>query len=149
LDPTGDWSSWQVLVALTGVLGLGAALRWVLGETAKEYLGRDFPRRFARWLKGRDLPPAAGTHFTVLIADLKRDGDGSQTDHVAAALVPYNGIDVMRVGSGPEWDSGSRAILEDQARRLLADKRGDVLIFGEVAEERLARGATTSILTVC
>jgi len=40
-------------------------------------------------------------------------------------------------------------VLEEQARKLLADKRGDVLIFGEVAEERLARGATTSILTVC
>jgi tetratricopeptide (TPR) repeat protein len=139
LDPIGDWTAWQVLVVVASVLGLGVALRWLLGETAKEYLGRNFPRRIARWMKGRDLPPAAGTHFTVLIADLKRDGDGSQTDHVAAALAPYKGVDVVRVGPGPEWDFGSRTTLEEQARRLVTDRRGDVLIFGEVAkaDERL------------
>ncbi|HEV7369095.1 tetratricopeptide repeat protein [Arenibaculum sp.] len=132
-----DVSFWGVIAGAGGVLGVGALVAAYFSETVRELLPT--PRRLVRRFRRRDLPPAPGLHFTVLVADLKRDGDGRQTDHVAGALDLYRGIDVIRIGPGPEWDFGSRAALELQARRLLEEKNGDVLIFGEVAkaDERL------------
>ncbi len=120
-----------------GALGLGALIAGYFSDTVRQLLPT--PRKLARWVKRLDMPPAVGTQFTVLVADLKRDTEGSQTDHVAAALAPYQGIDVIRLGPGPEWDIGSRAQLLTEARRLLEAKNGDVLMFGEVAkaDERL------------
>ena len=128
---------WAAFLWLGGLLGVGAVIAAYFSETLRQLLPN--PRRVARSLKraGRDKGPH--THFKVLIADLKRDADGSQTDHVAAALAPIRSIEVVRIGSGPEWDFGSRSHLEYQARRLLETQDGDVLIFGELAkaEERL------------
>jgi hypothetical protein len=134
-----ELTSWGVIVWVSGALGalgLGALVAAYFSETVRQFLPT--PRRLARRVRQRDLPPAVGKYFTVLIADLKRDADGGQTDHVAAALAPHQGIDVVRVGSGPEWDFGSRTQLEVQARQLLEQKNGDVLIFGEVAKARRA-----------
>ena len=127
----------KLIYGVAGALGLGALVAAYFRETVRQFLPT--PRKLARWVRRRDLPPASGTHFTVLISDLKRDTDGRQTDHVAAALAPYTGIDVVRTGPGPEWDFGSRMQLELQARQLLEEKNGDVLIFGETAkaDERL------------
>ncbi len=91
-------------------------------------------------MKSRDVPPAPGSHFTVLIADLEGDDERlSQTSHVEAALAGHEGLEVVRIGSGPRLaDTGSRTErqleAERQARARLEDKNGDVLIFGEVAE---------------
>ncbi len=86
------------------------------------------------------MPPAPGTHFTALIADLERDDDQlSQTSNVEAALAGWEGLEVVRIGLGPSLgDLGSRTErqleAEQQARARLEDKNGDVLIYGEVAE---------------
>ena len=53
-------------------------------------------------MKSRDVPPAPGSHFTVLIADLEGDDERlSQTSHVEAALAGHEGLEVVRIGSGP------------------------------------------------
>jgi hypothetical protein len=132
----GGWTAWQVLVGVGGVLA--ALLVWYFQETLKQILPT--PRRIARWMKGRDVPAAPGTHFTVLVADLEGDDERlSQTRHVEAALEGYEGLEVVRIGAGPRLaDTGSRTdrqlAAERQARARLEDKNGDVLIFGEVAE---------------
>jgi tetratricopeptide (TPR) repeat protein len=134
----GEWTVGQVLTGLAGVLGLGALIGWYFQETLKQILPT--PRRIARWMKGRDVPPAPGTHFTVLIADLEGDDERlSQTSHVEAALEGHEGLEVVRIGIGPRLgDAGSRSerqlAAERQGRARLQEKNGDVLIFGEVAE---------------
>ena len=132
-----EFSISELITWIVGVLGLGAIATAYFSATARQFLPT--PRKMARLIKRRDLSPAPSTYFTVLVSDLKHDTDGRQTDHVAAALAPFRGIDVVRTGPGPEWDFGSRTQLELQARQLLEQKNGDVLIFGETAkaDERL------------
>jgi hypothetical protein len=127
-----EWSVWQVLAGVAGVLGLGAWAAWYFRETLKEFVPS--PQRLAGLIRQRDLPLPTGERFVVLIADLQGDDDKStHTRHAAAALEPYRGLDVIRVGPGPEWGIESRDAFEAKARQLLAEKRGDVLILGEVA----------------
>ena len=85
-------------------------------------------------IRQRDLPLPAGERFVVLIADLQGDDDErTHTRHVAAALEPYRGLEVIPIGPGPEWGIESREAFEAKARALLAERRGDVLVSGEVA----------------
>jgi hypothetical protein len=134
----GELTAWQVLAWIGDILGLGALVGGYFSETVRALLPT--PRRIARWMKGRDVPPAPGSHFTVLIADLEGDDERlSQTGHVEAALEGYQGLEVVRVGAGPRLgDAGSRSerqlAAERQGRARLEDKNSDVLIFGEVAE---------------
>ena len=129
----------EVIVGLAGVLGFGALAVWYFQETLKQLLPT--PRRIARqWRIWRgEVPRAKGTHFTVLIADLDGDAEGSQTRHVEAALREHRGLEVLLVGPGPSsFDLGSRAEAEFEAekrgRDILEKYNGDVLIFGEVTQ---------------
>ena len=134
----GEWTAWQVLAWLTGVLGVGAFVAAYFTGLLNAILPT--PRWTARRLKSRDVPPALSTHFTVLIADLEGDDERfSHTSHIEAALDGHEGLEVVRIGPGPRFvDLGSRTerqlAAERQARARLEDKNGDVLIFGEVAE---------------
>jgi tetratricopeptide (TPR) repeat protein len=130
----GDWTVGQVLAWLGGALGLGALAAWWFREFLLAYLPSLNPARVGRKALRRDLPLPAGERFVVLIADLQGDdAEKSHTRHVAAALAPYRGLDVQRIGPGPEWDVGSRDDFEAEARVLTAERRGDVLIAGDVA----------------
>lgn len=130
---------WTIVGGVAAVLGLGAVVAWYFQETVKRILPA--PLRTARWLRTRDIVPSEGTHFTILIADLNSDDDNlSQTRHVEAALRAQEGVEVVLVGPGPTpFESGSRAghqiRTERQGRALLAHHNGDLLIWGEVAEE--------------
>jgi tetratricopeptide (TPR) repeat protein len=128
----GDWTAGQVLTGLAGVLGVGALVGWYFRETLKAYLPS--PARLAGLIRQRDLPLPAGERFVVLVADLQGDDDKrTHTRHVAAALEPYRGLDVIAIGPGPEWGIESREAFEAKARALLAKRQGDVLITGDVA----------------
>ncbi len=127
-----EWSAGQVIVGLVGALGIGTLAGWYFQETLKALLPS--PQRLADLIRRRDLPLPTGERFVVLIADLEGDDDKrTHTRHVAAALQPHEGLDVTRVGPGPEWGIESRDVFEARARRLLAERRGDVLISGDVA----------------
>jgi tetratricopeptide (TPR) repeat protein len=129
-----EWTAWQVTKGLAVVLGVGALIAWWFREFLVAYLPRLNPARVGRAARRRDLPLPSGERFVVLIADLQGDDDEkSQTRHVAAALAPYRGLDVQRIGPGPEWDVGSRDAFEAKARALLAERLGDVLLSGDVA----------------
>jgi tetratricopeptide (TPR) repeat protein len=129
-----DVTVWQTLGAIGGVLGLGALVAWYFREFLLAYLPGLHPARAGRKAQQRDLPLPKGDRFVVLIADLQGDDDQkAHTRHVARALDPYAGLDLVRIGPGPEWDVGSRDDWEVEARALLANRRGDVLISGDVA----------------
>jgi tetratricopeptide (TPR) repeat protein len=114
------------------VVGAAALAGWYFQETLKALLPT--PQRLAGLMRRRDLPLPTGERFVVLIADLQGDDDKrTHTRHVAAALEAHRGLDVTPVGPGPEWGIESRDDFEAKARWLLAERRGDVLISGEVA----------------
>jgi hypothetical protein len=132
-------TSWDVLVWIGGVLGLGALVAWYFQEFLKAYLPKLNPARMGRLAQQRDLPLPSGERFVVLIADLQGDDEQkSHTRHVAAALEPYKGLDVQRIGPGPEWDIGGRDDFDAEARRLLTARKGDVLVRGDVATKEKA-----------
>ena len=127
-----EWSAGQVIAGVAGVLGLGAFVAAYSRGLLDALLPS--PARLAGLIRRRDLPLPAGERFVVLIADLQGDdATHSHTRHVAAALEPYRGLEVVRIGPGPEWGVGSRDAFEAEARTLLAARRGDVLVAGDVA----------------
>jgi tetratricopeptide (TPR) repeat protein len=129
-----EWSAGQVIWGLGGVLGVGAFVAWWFREFLLAYLPWLSPARAGRIAQRRDLPLPAGERFVVLIADLQGDDAArTHTRHVAAALEPYRGLEVVPIGPGPEWGVESRDAFEAKARALLQQRRGDVLISGEVA----------------
>ena len=94
-------------------------------------------RRVWRWKQARDLSPAEGTHFTILVADLAGDGDLNQTHHVAAALAGQLGIHVRRFGRVLDEPShgdlaDGLAAVERRGREWLAAQNADILIWGRV-----------------
>ena len=96
-------------------------------------------RRLKRHIQARDLPPAAGTHFTILITDLAGDEDGKQTRHVAEALEGQPGLQVRQFGrvlaAKDHGDlAGNLAAAARQGRRWLEQQNADILIWGEVAK---------------
>ncbi len=132
--PVGEWTAWPMIAWLAGGLGLGAFVAWWFREFLLAYLPWLNPARAGRLAQQRDLPLPAGERFVVLIADLQGDDDErTHTRHVAAALEPYRGLEVIPIGPGPEWGIESREAFEAKARALLAGRRGDVLVSGEVA----------------
>jgi hypothetical protein len=89
-----EWSAWQAIVGLAGILGVGALAAWYFQETLKALLPS--PQRLAGLMRRRDLPLPTGERFVVLIADLQGDDDKrTHTRHVAAALEPHKGLDVI------------------------------------------------------
>ena len=105
-----EWSAGQVIVGLVGALFIGTLAGWYFQETLKALLPS--PQRLADLIRRRDLPLPTGERFVVLIADLEGDDDKrTHTRHVAAALQPHEGLDVTRVGPGPEWGIESRDVL--------------------------------------
>jgi tetratricopeptide (TPR) repeat protein len=135
-------TAWAVVAGLAGVLGIGALFRDYLRKIVEDRLP---PGRLSGLIRQRDLPLPAGERFVVLIADLQGDDDKrTHTRHVAAALEPYRGLEVVPVGPGPEWGIESRDAFEAKARALLAKRRGDVLISGDVATA--AKGLRLRIL---
>jgi hypothetical protein len=134
---------WQGLVGAAVLLGLGAIFRSYLAGILRHLLPTE--SRLARLIRQRDLPLPAGERFVVLIADLQGDDDRrTHTRHVAAALEPHRGLEVVLLGPGPEWDMGSRDDFEAKGRTLLMQRRGHVLISGDVATP--ARGLRLRIL---
>jgi tetratricopeptide (TPR) repeat protein len=92
-------------------------------------------RRLLRHVQAHHLPEAAGTRFTILIADLDNDDAGHQTQHVQFALERLDALDVVRYGKvlrepsiGNVRDRQQQA--EADGRRWLAEKNGDLLIWG-------------------
>jgi hypothetical protein len=123
-----EWSARRVIVGLAGILGLA----WYFREILKRLLPS--PEVLAGLIRRWLLPLPTGERFVVLLADLQGDDDmRTHTRHVAAALEPYRGLDVVRVGPGSEWGIESRDAFEARARAMLAERRGDVLISGDVA----------------
>jgi tetratricopeptide (TPR) repeat protein len=133
-----EWTPGQAIVRFLGVLGIGAFVTAYFAGLLNALLPS--PARLLRWLKSLFVTRAPGTHFTVLIADLEGDDERfSQTSRIEAALDGHEGLEVVRIGSGPRLaELGSRTERQLAAERLarakLDDKNGDVLIFGEVAE---------------
>lgn len=114
----GDFTFWDVLVWLGLLLGLGALVAGIFSETVRELLPK--PKRIARWMKARNLPPSTGESFTVLVADLDDDGDGSQTRHIRNALLREEGLEVRLIGRQLRIET-----LGDQTEaRLEAERRG-------------------------
>jgi hypothetical protein len=127
----GDWTGWQVLAGLAGVLGVSAFVAAYFSGVLNALWPS--PARIAGLMRQRDLPLPAGERFVILIADLQGDDEKrTHTRHVAAALEPYRGLDVIAVGPGPEWGVEGRDAFEAKARALLAKRHGDVLISGDV-----------------
>ena len=97
-------------------------------------------RRIWRSIKTLKLSPAAGTHFTVLIADLVGDDvTQSQTRRIERALEDQPGLRTRRIATTlPLRDVGdtrdNRAAAEARGRDWLDEHQADVLIWGEVSE---------------
>jgi tetratricopeptide (TPR) repeat protein len=128
---SGRSTSWQAIAGALGVLGVGGLIAWYFGEIVKRLVPVD---RIFWWIRRRDMPLPRGDRFVVLVADLQGDDESkSHTRHVVRALEPYRGLDLQRIGPGPEWLAGSRDDFEAEGRKLLEWRRGDVLISGEVA----------------
>ena len=84
--------------------------------------------------------PAPGTRFTVLLARLDRDSDGSLTGYVARALSELDGIDVHLACQALKLkDVGIRrsahAAAEETAKQWLRQRNADLLIWGEVSKD--------------
>lgn len=84
--------------------------------------------------------PAPGTRFTVLLARLDRDPDGSLTGYVDRALSELNGIDVhLTCRTLKLKDVGlqrsAHAAAEETAKQWLRQRNGDLLVWGEVSED--------------
>ena len=95
-----ELSAGHVIAGVATVLGVGALVGWYFQETLKALLPS--PQRLAGLMRRRDLPLPTGERFVVLIADLQGDDDQrTHTRHVAAALEPHQGLDVVRVRAGP------------------------------------------------
>ena len=81
-----------------------------------------------------------GTYFTILICDLDCDDkERTQTRHVAAAFRGQRGISVARLNRTLRIDSyaphdEAEPEAEAKGRQWIRENRGDVLIWGEVAE---------------
>ena len=136
-----EWTAWAVVIGLAGVLGIGTLFRNYLRKIVEDRLP---PGRLPGLIRQRDLPLPAGERFVVLIADLQGDDDKrTHTRHVAAALEPYRGLEVVPVGPGPEWGIESRDAFKAKARALLAERHGDVLISGDVATAGKASGSAS------
>ena len=102
-------------------------------------------RRVRRWVQARDLPPAGGTHFTILVCDLTGDDDGKQTQHVVDALTGQAGIHASQFGRRLAIEdhgdiADNIAAAENKGRDWLAEQNADILIWGRVkkADEVLA-----------
>ncbi len=96
-------------------------------------------RRLKRGIQARDLQPAAGTHFTILIADLAGDEDGKQTRYVAGALEGQPGLQASQFGRvlavKDHGDlAGNLAAAAREGREWLEQQNADILIWGEVAK---------------
>lgn len=97
-------------------------------------------RRVSRWIKARDLPPAEGSHFTILVADLAGDNNGRQTRHVVRALQKQEGFRARQYGRALACDdhgdvAANIAKAEEEGRRWLRDQNADLLVWGEVVSE--------------
>lgn len=117
------------------VLAVGSAFAW-----------KSWPH-FWRYTKARDLPPAEGTHFTILVAELEDDTtDRKQTKHVLSSLrsqfsaqAELRAFEVrdfpksLRSGIAGNLADTDRAA-EQIGRDWLQAQNADLLIWGEVAE---------------
>ena len=121
---------------LLGII-LTAAVGWFVG-----WFGGFLPTpgqvqcQVEEWWEG----PAPGTLFTVLLARLDRDPDGSQIDYVDRALSELKGIDVHRTCRPLKLkEIGSRkaayATAEETAKQWLRQRNGDLLVWGEVSKD--------------
>ena len=130
--------SWQwVLDNLVAPLIVAA----ILGIVA----WRNWPKIIA-WTRARDLVPAEGTHFTILVAALEGDGpEGRQRKHVINSLrslfkahVEQHAFEVrdypkeLKAGIAGNLAEIDRAA-EAKGRNWLATQNADLLIWGEVA----------------
>ena len=98
-----SWTMGRMLIALCGALGIGAMLSAYLSETFRAVLPD--PRRLVRRLRRFAKPGASDDRFRILLADLARDPDLDQTDHVAAAFDGIEGFQLVKIGPGPRWTS--------------------------------------------
>ena len=111
-----------VIVAVAGVAG------WL-------FSGQPTPGEAWHWLESQFVDPATGTHFSVLIADLEGDADGSQTEQLAEALSDSRGLQVIQLGRvlkiGNVGDVKQNiAKAEGTGRTWLREKKADVLVWG-------------------
>jgi tetratricopeptide (TPR) repeat protein len=102
---------------------------------------------FFRGIKARDLPPAEGSHFTILVAELEDDTpDRKQTKHVISSLRQQFSVHAesrafevrdypksLRAGIAGNLVEIDRAA-EQKGRDWLNEQNADLLIWGEVAE---------------
>jgi tetratricopeptide (TPR) repeat protein len=122
---------------LTGAIVAGAiGLAWVA-------VGTPSPAQLWRSILARAVPAAAGTHFTILVADLiGDDATDTQTRLLAEALESNAGLEVVRIGRAlVEGSVGSvrerREQAEGAGRRWLKEKNADVLLWGYVVGKEL------------
>lgn len=121
-------------IALLVAIGLGVPV-WLLG-------GLPTFRDLRRTWDARHVPPAPGTHFTILIADLTNDGTRAQAHMLGELLQGQEGLEVVLIGRTlelPEVGSmrQARAMAEREGQQLLHRYNGDVLIWGTDAGKTL------------
>jgi tetratricopeptide (TPR) repeat protein len=117
-----------------------------VSATVGAFAWKNWPK-FWRYTKARDLPPAEGSHFTILVAELENDTpDRRQTKHVISSLrsqfftqAESRAFEVrdypksLRAGIAGNLAEIDRAA-EQKGRDWLNVQNADLLIWGEVAE---------------
>ena len=135
------WTAW-LETALKHPIISGVVVVAITGLFAFLFV-RFFSERVRRYIAFWFISAPPGTHFTILVANIHGDEGFRQTDRIAAALsVEQGGVHVIKVGrslSPPGVGDVTRGQQrnEAKARSWLGKKRGDLLIWGLVAGERL------------
>lgn len=97
-------------------------------------------RKVGRWVAARDLPPASGDQYNVLVLDFEHDEHGRQTRHVARSLGDAEGVNVYRVTTTlrlRESGSANENLSEAHASALdLCDRYNcQMAVWGEVIKD--------------
>ena len=103
------------LSAWGGIPRIGTLVASLFSEAVRSTIGD--PRVIVRRVRALFVSTGTADRFRILVADLVRDGDGSQTDHVARAFDDIDGFEVVKIGPGPQWGSRHSRPARDKGPR--------------------------------
>src|SRR5262249_26389760 len=125
-----------IIAALTG-----AAVAWLKDVVSSMLPGTDAPRCWIEehWLAASGkLRVADSTRFTVLVARLERDPDGSQTDYLIGAFRGEQGFRRLTTCRVVPLKGEEQNVAEQQAEveaeRLRVARAADLILWGEVVQ---------------